>query len=90
MATEIIEISGKRFHGNGVHEIAFQSGDKVALPYHGVGIARNDQEASNKGSFTFAEGTGKLKGIKGTGTFSCKSIGDSTNCAVEGDYQLPR
>lgn len=89
VATDIIEISGNKFHiGGGVHELTMQSGDKVALPYQGSGISKNNQESHSKGTFTFADGTGKLKGIKGKGTFSCKSAGEGVSCEVEGDYEL--
>jgi hypothetical protein len=90
VATETVDMAGSRFHVRGVHELTMQSGDKVALPYQGAGSSKNNQEAQTKGTFTFADGIGKLKGIKGSGTFDCKSVGDALSCAVEGDYELPK
>jgi hypothetical protein len=88
VATEIVEVSGNKFHiRSGVHMLTMQSGDKVALPYQGSGTSRDNQESLSKGAFTFADGTGKLKGVKGKGTFSCKSAGEGVSCQVEGDYE---
>jgi hypothetical protein len=90
VATHMIEVSGNKIHFRGVHELTMESGDKVALPYQGSGMSKDNQESRSKGTFNFAEGTGKLKGIKGKGkgTFSCKSAGEGVSCEVEGDYEL--
>jgi hypothetical protein len=88
VATDMIEISGNRIHFHGVHELTMQSGDKVALPYQGSGMSKDNHELHSKGTFTFAEGAGKLKGIKGKGTFSCKSDGEGLKCDVQGEYEL--
>jgi hypothetical protein len=89
VATQVDDIKGDNSRFHGVHELTFDSGDKVALPYQGSGTVKNNQEIS-RGTFTFADGTGKLKGIKGNGTFSCKPAGGATSCEVEGEYELPR
>jgi hypothetical protein len=88
MATDILEISGNQIHFHGVHELTMQSGDKVALPYQGRGSSKDNNASQIQGTFTFAHGTGKLKGMKGKGTFSCKSAGEGEHCDVEGDYEL--
>jgi hypothetical protein len=41
-----------------------------------------------KGTWSFTGGTGKLKGIKGKGTYTCTPSGDGVSCEIEGDYQL--
>jgi hypothetical protein len=87
VATDMFEATGGKFQFHGVHELTMQSGDKVALPYQGSGMSKDNHEAASKGTFTFANGTGKLKGIKGKGTFSCKSAGEGVSCDVEGDYE---
>ncbi len=92
VATHIIEVSGNRIRFHGVHEVTMQSGDKVALPYQGSGTSKNNNETRSKGTFTFGEATGKLKGIQGKGTFSCKSAGEKggVSCEVEGEYEFPK
>jgi len=86
VATEMVEISGKKTHFRGVNALSMQSGDKVAVRYQGNSTGKDN--ADSKGAFTFAEGTGKLKGIKGNGTFSCKPAGEGISCDVEGEYEL--
>jgi hypothetical protein len=88
VATHVIEINGKKIRFHGVHEVTLQSGDKIALPYQGSGISDDNNETHSNGTFNFAEGTGKLKGIKGNGTFSCKSVREGVSCDVVGEYQL--
>jgi hypothetical protein len=45
---------------------------------------------SEKGTWGFTGGSGKLKGIKGKGTFTCAPSGDGVACEVEGEYQLAK
>jgi hypothetical protein len=89
VATQVDDINGDNSRFHGVHEVTLQSGDKVAWPYQGSGAVKDNQEIS-KGTFSFAHGTGKLKGIKGKGTFSCKPAGDGVSCDVEGEYELAK
>ncbi len=56
--------------------LPMRRGDKVALPYQGSGISKDNNDSHANGTFTFSDGTCKLKGIKGKGTFSCKSAGE--------------
>jgi len=90
IATHVIEINGNNIRFHGVHEVTLQSGDKIALPYRGSGTSTDKNETQSKGTFNLSEGTGKLKGIKGNGTFSCKSAGEGVSCDVEGEYQLSK
>jgi len=65
----------------------YKNGDKAYWKYS----ASFDTKAmTSSGTWTYTRGTGKLLGIKGSGTCSCKlkSDGGST-CEVKGDYTLP-
>jgi hypothetical protein len=43
-----------------------------------------------EGSWSYTGGTGKLKGLKGKGTFTGKAAADGTvTYEVEGEYTLP-
>ena len=47
--------------------------------------------ARRGGTWTFTGGTGKLKGIKGKGTYKDKGAADgSGTIEVEGEYELPK
>ncbi len=88
VATNTVEASGKKSRFRGVHLITMQSGDKVSFLYQGVGKnSKEGKEAHSKGTFTLGDGTGKLKGATGKGTFSCASTKDGVNCDIEGEYQ---
>jgi hypothetical protein len=88
LATNTTEVSGTKSRFRGVHVITLQSGDKVSFPYQGVGENSKDgKESHSKGTFTMSDGTGKLKGVTGKGTFSCKSTADGLSCDVDGQYQ---
>jgi len=91
VATHTADVSGLKSRFRGVHVITMQSGDKVSLPYQGAGENSKDgKESHSKGTFTFADGTGKLKGTTGKGTFSCSGGGDTVSCDVEGEYQAAK
>jgi hypothetical protein len=88
VATNTVEASGKKSRFRGVHAITMASGDKVSFPYQGAGeMSKDGKETHSKGTFTFADGTGKLKGATGKGMFSCASTADGVKCDVEGEYQ---
>ena len=63
--------------------------DKTELNYLTCGQKVSPPE-STKGTWVFLGGTGKLKGIKGKGTFECKSAGDVSSCDIAGEYTLPK
>jgi hypothetical protein len=92
VGTHTIEANGGKVRFHGVNFVTMQSGDKVGLPYQGSGTSTKDgKDTHSKGTFGFADGTGKLKGVSGKGSFSCKGAGDgSVNCEVEGEYQTAK
>jgi hypothetical protein len=91
VATDMTEVSGTRGRLRGVYVLTMQSGDKAFLPYQGnVTTEKDGKPIESHGTFTFAGGTGKLKGIKGKGTFSCKPAGEGFSCDAEGEYQLAK
>ena len=46
---------------------------------------------TSKGTWSYTGGTGKLKGIKGKGTYDGKGSSDGTaTYQIEGDYTLPK
>jgi hypothetical protein len=81
--------------GNTIKAIAygftqFSNGDKA---FH-RGVSTADQKAqTSSGKWTFTAGTGKLRGIKGSGTSTCKirsaESGGGYACEIEGEYTLP-
>ena len=89
--TSFSEVTGNSSSDHGFVVGTLSSGDKVFVRTQGKSVLANGLPQSNAGTWTYAGGTGKLKGITGKGTFSCKSNPDGTSgCDVAGGYQLPR
>jgi len=90
VATDAAEVNGNKSRFHGVYVMSMQSGDKAFLPYQGNGTTKDGKPVESKGSFSFASGTGKLKGIKGKGTFKCTPSGDGWSCDTDGEYELAK
>ncbi len=90
-----IQIESDEVTGNTIKAISsgftqFSNGDKA---FH-RGVSTVDQKAqTSSGKWTFTAGTGKLRGIKGSGTSTCRiksaESGGSYTCEIEGEYTLP-
>ncbi len=54
---------------------------------------RNQKTLTSSGKWTYVFGTGKLLGIKGSGTYTCKMKSAEPDagytCESEGEYTLP-
>jgi hypothetical protein len=75
------EDSGDSIRAHGCQVVTMDSGDKVFACHQGTGTPEGQD-----GTWSFTGGTGKLKGIKGKGTYSCSSAG----CNIAGEYQLTK
>jgi len=80
------EVSGDAVRARGCHVVTMDSGDKVFISHQGAGTSGDGASAGQKGTWGFTGGSGKLKGIKGKGTYTCSPSG----CDVEGEYQLAK
>jgi hypothetical protein len=90
VSTETTEISGNTIRAHGIHVTTMESGDKYFVSYTGTGTSKGGVLQSTKGTWSYTGGTGKLKGIKGKGTYTCAASGDKTKCDIAGEYQLPK
>jgi hypothetical protein len=64
-------------------------GDKGYVRFEGKSAVKDKMPTEGNGTWSWVGGTGKLKGIKGKGTFSGKWNPDGTGAFdVEGDYTL--
>ncbi len=85
------EITGNtfRFHAYYVDEMA--NGDKAYYRYQGTTTLKDGMAQTEQGTWSLIRGTGKLKGVKGKGTFKGKAGADGTmTYEVEGEYELPK
>jgi hypothetical protein len=90
VSTETADISGNTARTRGFHVSTMDSGDKYFVWYQGTASMKEGTLVHQKGTWGFTGGTGKLKGIKGKGTYTCAPSGDGISCDVEGDYQLAK
>jgi len=84
------EVTATRTADRGYAVDTYASGDKGFVRWQGSATLKDGKAAGQEGTWSFAGGTGKLKGIKGKGTYKCTPSGDGTACEVEGEYELPK
>jgi hypothetical protein len=84
------DMMGAKYTGRGVHVSTMDSGDKILVKFQGGGTLKDNKLVSDTGTWSYTGGTGKMKGIKGKGTYKGKTNPDgSMTYDIEGDYTLP-
>jgi len=83
------DISGNSVRVRGYHVTTMDSGDKFFVWAQGTMALKEGALESGKGTWGFTGGSGKLKGIKGKGTYTCAPSSDGgSSCEIEGEYEL--
>lgn len=83
--------TGNKSSGHGVHVSTLESGDKIYVKFQGSSTLKDGALQTDSGTWSYSGGTGKLKGIKGKGTYKGKGNADGgATYEIEGDYQLPK
>ncbi len=85
VSTATVEAMGNTARSHGYHVTTTDAGDKYFVSFQGTGMMKDGVEQSEKGTWMFTGGTGKLKGIKGKGTYTCTQKPDVFSCDVEGE-----
>ena len=89
--TAFDEVSGNRSRTRGFYVDTMASGDKAHVSYQGTATLKDGAPQSLEGKWSYTGGTGKLKGLKGQGTYKGKVNADgSVTYEVEGEYTLPK
>jgi hypothetical protein len=84
------DVGGKNLRLQGYAVETLDSGDKYTVRIQGTQNLQDGKPVSERGNWAFLNGTGKLKGIKGKGTFEGKAEGDNMVVTVEGEYTLAK
>ena len=84
------DVSGDTHRDQGYVTDTMDSGDKYVVRIQGTANWKDGKPVSEHGTWSFASGTGKLKGIKGKGTYNGKADGDNMVITVEGEYELAK
>jgi hypothetical protein len=89
--TEFAEVKGNRSSGHAVFVETMANGDTIYATYQPTITLKDGQMQSGSDKWQYTGGTGKFKGIKGSGT--CKGTGSadgSSNWTCTGTYALPK
>jgi hypothetical protein len=73
---------------NGTYVGSMGNGDKFYIEFHWAALKANDPERV-KGYWEFTGGTGKLKGIRGKGTYTASEDENGGEANMEGEYSVP-
>lgn len=89
--TVVTEMSGNKSSDRGYHLDTMANGDKFTVRFQGTGTSKDGKPVGSIGTWSFVEGSGKVKGIKGKGTYkgTANADGSMTN-AIEGEYSIPQ
>jgi len=88
--TAFDDVSGSRARGRSVGIVTMANGDRCFVAVQGTGTVKEGVAQTSEGTWSYTGGTGKLKGIKGKGTYKGKATPDGAfTFEVEGEYQLP-
>ncbi len=83
------DATGDKFSGHGIHVSTMDNGDKIYVRFQGGGTSKDGATQTDSGKWSYTAGTGKLKGIKGSGTYKGKGNPDgSVTYEVDGEYRL--
>lgn len=89
--TEFAEVTGNNSKGHAVWVEIMDNGDKIYATYQPTITLKDGQMQSGSDQWQYTGGTGKFKGIKGSGTCTGKGGADGTSdwtCA--GTYTIPK
>jgi len=90
LSVATVDIHGNASTTHGYHTGTMTNGDKWSCSFQGKGVSKDGKPVSDAGTWTFTEGAGKLKGIKGKGTFNGTPNADGTMAIqIVGEYSLP-
>lgn len=84
------DVSGNTYREQGYVTATMDSGDKYVVRIQGTANSKDGKPESEHGTWSFTSGTGKLKGIKGKGTYKGKADGDNMIITVEGEYEIAK
>ena len=90
VSTDFDELTADGVSFHGYHVATMANGDTTVAKYEGKAKMKDGKPVGSDGSWTYEGGTGKMKGIKGKGTFKGTPNADgSVTYQIDGDYKLP-
>jgi hypothetical protein len=85
-----VDATATRITATGTHVSTTEAGDKMFVSFRDSTAVKDGKAGETHGTWSYTGGTGKLKGIKGGGTYKVTSNEDGTSTLeVEGEYTMP-
>lgn len=85
-----LEMLGDHGSDRGYFAGTMANGDTYTVKFSGTSHSKDGKPAGSEGTWSFTHGTGKLKGLKGKGTYKGTSGADgAVTSHIEGEYSLP-
>ncbi len=86
----VSDMNGEKSQDHGYVVVTMDNGDKAFVRINsGTATNTKDGKMTGEGSWVYTGGTGKLRGLKGKGTYKTTGTQDSSEDQVEGDWMLP-
>jgi len=90
-ATEFAEVAGNHSTGHGIFIETLANGDKIHYSYSNSATTKDGQFVSGSNKWRLTGGTGKFKGIKGSGGCVGKPAAEGSSAwSCKGTYSLPK
>jgi hypothetical protein len=87
---EDVDVTDAKAQARGYLIISMDNGDKAYIRYQGPGTTSKEGVLTAEGTWSYTGGTGKLKGLKGKGTYKLSGTPDgASESQVDGEYSLP-
>ena len=84
------DVHGSTGNQRGYSTSTMDNGDKASVSYQGTMKMNKDGSGTFSGTWKWTGGTGKFKGMKGSGTYKGTAAADGSGMAdIEGDYMMP-
>jgi hypothetical protein len=83
------DVTGSTGRAHGYSTSVFDNGDTTFVRFEGTLQLKKDGSGTDKGTWRYVRGTGKFKGISGSGTFKGEGAADGSSWAdITGHYSL--
>ncbi len=90
LTTIAVDARGNKLNVRGYDIATMASGDKAFVRFQGAVTLKDGAVVTDDGKWSFSGGTGKLKGLKGVGTYKGKGTPEGGETfEIEGEYTLP-
>jgi hypothetical protein len=85
------DVDGTMSRDMGYHMSNMASGDQFIVRFTGATTLSNGIPKTQVGTWRFVQGTGKLKGITGKGSYKTAGNPDGTSITqIQGEYEIPK